>query len=164
MSQFTIMAVLMAVMWPTIMIALALLWRRTDVLAAARSAAPPARPPDPLLIGKINEEPLPAGKASLEFWQGLHRLQAWTVLSHIYQADTRNYLREAKDAAASGNQAGALFWAGKAHEAAFNAVRPEAQVQRITQALVAQQQEQLRQAQEPASATTGGRPGERWSA
>ncbi len=121
------------------------------------------RAPDPPQIARLDEDPLPTGKAAHEFWVSLHRLPHWRTLSHVFQSDTRMYLREAKDAAEKGNQAGALFFLGKAHEAAFNAVKPEAQVQRairaMTDATTAAKNEAVTNA---AEAVRGGRPGDRW--
>lgn len=134
------------------------LWRRVSVVLAlcvAHQTTPV--PIDPLQVGRINEDPLPAGQAAHEFWLALHRTPVWKTLSHIYQADVRNYLRDAKDAAMAGNQAGALFSLGKAHEAAFNAVKPETQVQRIVRSMVAAQN-----AEADDTRRDGARPADRW--
>jgi hypothetical protein len=139
-----------------------MLWKRLVTIpkSVARGTASP--PTDaPLLTTRLIEEPLPTGKGAHDFWQALYRTASWATLSHIYQADARNYLRDAKDAAAAGNQTGALFFLGKAHEAAFNAVKPEAQIQRAIRAMTEAAKFQQQDAAN-AVASGGGRPGDRW--
>jgi hypothetical protein len=136
-----------------------LAWTLGKRMAPHAPIAPPAAP-EPPQIGPLHEDPLPTGEAARDFWLSLHASPAWKTLSHVYQADTRNYLREAKDAAEKGNQAGALFFLGKAHEAAFNAVKPQAQVQRATRAIL--EAARLKAEQATDAVSTGGRPADRW--
>lgn len=136
-------------LWPVVTVILG----RLDVLEAKAPSA--AEPLPPFL--RVDEEPLPTGQAQADFWRRIHALPEWKVLSWFHQAEARTYLAAAKTAAEAGNDTGAIFAAGKAHEAAFWAVRPEFKLQQA----MSRQREERRQAEEQ-SAMSGGRPGTRW--
>ena len=148
--------------WALLAFAAWKLWPRVRALLE-RPTLPP-RAPESFAYQQIEEDPLPKGKLALDFWGRIHRTPDWRVLQHHHQSNCRDYLREAKDAAEKGNQTGALFYLGRAHEAAFWAVRPEHKILQITKALLAERQEQKREATETGEPASDGerRPGSRW--
>lgn len=149
--------------WTLLAFAAWKLWPRVRALLE-RSQAPP-REPESFAYQQVEEDPLPKGKLALDFWGRVYRNPDWRVLQHHHQSDCREYLREARDAAGNGNQAGAMFFLGKAHEAAFLAVRPEHKILQITKLLLAERREKEREATGAGEPSSDGerRPGSRWA-
>lgn len=149
--------------WALLAFAAWKLWPRVRTLLERAQTSP--REPEPFAYQQVEEDPLPKGKLALDFWGRLHRNPDWRVLQHHHQADCRDYLRTAKDAAEAGNQTGALFFLGKAHEAAFLSVRPEHNILKITKAILAERQGKKEDAAMSEAEASDGerRPGSRWA-
>lgn len=130
---------------------------RLDALERMRQTIPYPEPPQAFL--RLDEEPLPSGKVAADFWRRVHGLPEWKVLAHYHQAEARTYLSASRAAAEAGNEAGALFAAGRAHEAAYWAVRPEYRVQ---QAMARVREQEARIKEDAEMTGVGERPGSRW--
>jgi hypothetical protein len=107
-----------------------------QLLLATRPRASEVSQP---IFQQIQELPQMTAQERLVFYRSVVDWSGWKRFSHIFQAETRSNLAQARAAAIEGKDAGAIFLSGAAWATANMAVMPEARAYSALEAVRAEQ-------------------------